>query len=89
MIGATDPSVAQEGSLRSVIRQSWQKLGLDFEPNTADNAVHASAGPIEGLKERMTWLGVNLEDDAFGKSLLDSGVNAEILRKMLDNEVRE
>ncbi len=52
-----------------------------------DSGVHASAGPIEGLKERMTWLGVSLGDDTFGKQLLDAGVNADLLRKMLDNEV--
>ncbi len=87
VIGATDPSVAKEGSIRSLIRQSWKDLGLEFEPNTSDNAVHASAGPIEGLKERATWLGVSVEEDAFGKTLLDSGVSQELLRKMMENEV--
>jgi hypothetical protein len=28
-------------------------LDLPSEPNTGDNGVHASAGPLEGLRERM------------------------------------
>ena len=44
-----------------------------------------SAGPIEGLRERMTWLGVSLEDDVFGKALLDAGVDRELLRRVCDN----
>ena len=36
-------------------QQRWcgAALGLASEPNTGDNGVHASAGPLEGLRERM------------------------------------
>lgn len=89
VIGATDPTAAAQGSLRRKILESWKDLGLSFEPSTADNGVHASAGPIEGLKERITWLGVKTEDDVFGKQLVSQGVKGELLSKMLQNEVVE
>mmetsp|Transcript_14128 Transcript_14128/g.34545 ORF Transcript_14128/g.34545 Transcript_14128/m.34545 type:complete len:301 (+) Transcript_14128:336-1238(+) len=89
VIGATDPTAAEDGSLRSKILKSWKDLELAFEPSTADNGVHASAGPIEGLKERMTWLGVKAEDDPFGKALAGKGVTGQLLAKMLDNEIVE
>lgn len=74
IIGATNPTAAQPGSVRQKILADWQgepsascamhdqytqqrwcgaALGLASEPNTGDNGVHASAGPLEGLRERM------------------------------------
>ena len=67
IIGATDPTAAAAGSLRHKIMSEWKALGLAFEPSTADNGVHASAGPVEAMRERMIWLGVPLADDAFGQ----------------------
>ena len=44
------------------------------EPNKGDNGVHASASPFEGLAEKCNWLNMDLEEDAFGKALIDSGI---------------
>jgi nucleoside diphosphate kinase len=56
VLGPTDPKQAPEGSLRNMMLQRWQELGMTYEPNTGDNCVHASASPFEGLAERMNWL---------------------------------
>ena len=87
VIGATDPTKAEAGSLRRKILEGWQALGLAVEPNTGDNGVHASAGPIEGLRERMTWLGVRREDDPLGRSMQSAGVKAEVLDAWCGNKV--
>jgi hypothetical protein len=61
--------MAADGSIRNLILQKYNILGLDTKPDTGNNGLHASASPLEGLAERMNWLGVNLEDDDFGKAL--------------------
>lgn len=61
--------------------RSYTELGLAEKPNKGDNGVHASASPFEGLAERMNWLGSKLEDDAFGKALLEAGVPKEIIQE--------
>ena len=39
VLGATDPTTAAEGSLRRVILDDWQKLGLDEKPFTGKNGM--------------------------------------------------
>ena len=74
VLGATDPAAAAEGSLRRAIFNNWKSLDLKAEPNVGDNGVHASASPFEALAERLNWMGAKLEDDAFGKAMLSSGI---------------
>mmetsp|Transcript_37716 Transcript_37716/g.87598 ORF Transcript_37716/g.87598 Transcript_37716/m.87598 type:complete len:326 (+) Transcript_37716:75-1052(+) len=74
LVGSTNPAEAKEGSIRRTIFQQWKELGLEAEPNTGDNGVHASASPFEGLAEKANWLGLELEQDAFGKALLAAGI---------------
>eukprot|EP01108_Squamamoeba_japonica_P009263 TRINITY_DN856_c0_g1_i1.p1 TRINITY_DN856_c0_g1~~TRINITY_DN856_c0_g1_i1.p1 ORF type:complete len:352 (-),score=151.13 TRINITY_DN856_c0_g1_i1:32-1045(-) len=75
VLGPTDPSDAPADSLRGQILANWETLGLTAVPNVGDNGVHASASPFEALAERLNWLGADLNDDAFGKALLDAGVS--------------
>jgi cytidylate kinase len=75
IIGPTNPSVAPVSSLRGSIFADWKALGLKEEPNTGLNGVHASAGPFEGLAERLNWCGSSVENDAFGSALLRAGVS--------------
>jgi len=79
VLGATDPSTAEPGSVRRAIFDDWKSLSLKEVPNTGDNGVHASASPFEALAERMNWLGASCGTDAFGAAALDAGVNAETL----------
>ena len=79
VLGATDPATAEDGSLRKTIFAQWKSLGLKSEPNVGDNGVHASASPFEALAERLNWLGASLEEDPFGKAMLDAGIPKETL----------
>jgi len=81
VLGTTDPKTSPEGSLRKYILDHWQKLGLDSEPNTGDNGVHASASPFEALAERLNWLKRTLESDSFGSRLIAAGISAETIKK--------
>ena len=74
VLGATDPVTAEEGALRKAIFKDWKQLGLKSEPNVGDNGMHASASPFEALAERLNWMSAKLEDDPFGKAMLDSGI---------------
>jgi hypothetical protein len=60
---------------------SFKELGLKDEPNKGDNGVHASASPWEGLAEKNNWLNINLEDDDFGKALLEGGIPKSTLEE--------
>lgn len=71
LIGATNPASAAEGSLRALCKAKFAELGLKEEPNNTDNCVHASAGPLEGIKERSIWLDWTLETDPTGSKMLD------------------
>jgi hypothetical protein len=89
VLGPTDPAKAPEGSVRGLIMNDWQKLGLDFKPNTGSNGVHASASPFEGLAEKMNWLKVKPSNDAFGAALNKAGVdNATISAWSVDPQVK-
>ncbi|OLP90412.1 Phosphoacetylglucosamine mutase [Symbiodinium microadriaticum] len=66
VIGATNPVDAVAGSLRARIRDEWKDLGLAAETNYQDNGVHASASPLESLRERQVWLGEDVSVDTFG-----------------------
>ena len=74
ILGGTNPHEAAPGSLRKMVAQNWKTLGLLAEPDTGDNGVHASASPFEALSERINWVGVSVDADAFGKGLLAAGV---------------
>ena len=71
VIGATNPSEAAPGSARAELLSRWSELGLPAETTYGQNGVHASAGPLEGLKERCIWAGGTLDDDAFARALID------------------
>lgn len=74
LLGPTDPKEAPKDSLRGLVLGDWKKLGLASEPNTGDNAVHASASPFEALAERMNWLGVKCSNDVYCKALVAAGI---------------
>lgn len=86
IIGSTNPQKAKTGSLRQQILAQWKDLGLEEEPNYSNNGVHASAGPIEGLHERLLWFGTKLEEDPFGKALLQAKVDPDIIETFLKNK---
>ena len=80
-LGPTDPAKAPKDSIRGMIMRDWKELGLDYQPTTGDNGVHASASPFEGLAEKMNWLKVNPSKDAFGAALIKKGVDVATIKK--------
>ena len=55
LVGATDPSRAQPGSIRGTLLARSAALGIG-EISQAMNGVHLSAGPVEGLTELGRYL---------------------------------
>ena len=56
LIGSTDPSKADQASIRGTLLREYQtRFGLEDTPTTTLNGVHASAGPIEGARECTIW----------------------------------
>lgn len=53
-IGATNPEIAEAGSLRNTFFKNEQSLGLPAM-SSSWNGVHLSAGPVEGLIELMRY----------------------------------
>jgi hypothetical protein len=52
------------------------------------NGVHASAGPLEGLKERCIWGGASIDTDPLAAELAANGVDRPKLEGWLaDNPV--
>lgn len=87
VLGPTDPSAAPEDSLRGECFSKWKDLGLTSEPNTGDNAVHASASPFEGLAERTNWLAdkyevedTNGKQDPFAALMVAKGISPEMIK---------
>jgi nucleoside diphosphate kinase len=87
VIGATDPAQAAEGSLRREILNRYAELGLRSRPEMSRNGVHAGAGPVEGFRERMVWLGKTLEDDPFALACLENGMPEDEFMALLENPV--
>lgn len=81
LLGPTDPADAPLESVRGKILAQWKELGLESEPNTGNNGVHASASPFEGLAERMNWLSVKVEDDSFGAALMQAGIPEKVIKE--------
>jgi hypothetical protein len=80
VVGATNPERAVAGSLRRCLLEQWKQLGLAEPLSTGLNGVHASASALEGLFERVNWLGLaGVEADPFGRALVAQGVPAEVL----------
>ncbi|RNE97919.1 nucleoside-diphosphate kinase [Trypanosoma rangeli] len=85
VIGGDVPATAETASLRNSLWASWVELGLQQPPDGVDNGFHASASPIAGVADRVAWLGTNVEEDVFGRLLIQGGVNPEYLRAILQN----
>eukprot|EP00056_Hartaetosiga_gracilis_P003876 m.68716 g.68716 ORF g.68716 m.68716 type:complete len:338 (+) comp11616_c0_seq1:54-1067(+) len=85
LLGATDPSTAEEGAVRRKIFDQWEDLGLASEPNVGDNGVHGSASPFEALAERNNWIGADIEGDIFGSELVDAGIPLDKIKKWFED----
>ncbi|CAE8644215.1 unnamed protein product, partial [Polarella glacialis] len=80
VLGGTDPATAPGSSLRNIVYSKWEELGLQAQPDTGDNGVHASASPFEALAERCNWLRASIGRDFFGQALLASDIPIKTIR---------
>jgi len=85
IIGVSDPSRADPGSLRGTIFSEWRSLDLRQEPNVLHNAIHASASAFEGLVERINWLKRPVATDPFGSQLITAGVPLQCIKDWCSN----
>lgn len=85
ILGTTDPAEAPKESIRGQLYEHWQALGMKERPTKLYNGVHASAGPLEALHERITWTSIKLEDDPFGRLLLSSGIPKATVNAWIEN----
>lgn len=93
LIGATNPSKAEAGSLRNQFLMAQNFYGLD-EVSQGSNGVHLSAGPIEGTVEISRFfdgpdkLEVALPNRPVFKSLSDRFAASEVFHIMQDGKVQ-
>jgi hypothetical protein len=85
VIGVTNPSLARPESLRSIMTQKWDELGLSGPLDTMSNGLHASASAFEAMVERSTWTNTSPGSDVFGSELLDLGLPLEVLQDWMSN----
>jgi len=85
VIGATDPSKANEGSLRRIILENYEEYDVCEPPNTTNNVLHASGSPFEGVFDRCNFLGRKIIDDEYGKALIAVGLTEATLKKWFKN----
>ena len=81
VLGPTNPKDAPKDSLRGSMLSNWKSLGLQSEPTTGDNCVHASASPFEGLAEKMNWLKVDPANDDWGAALIKAGLSKNTIKE--------
>jgi hypothetical protein len=89
--GATNPAAAAAGSLRRTILDRRQELGIK-QIDQGNNAVHFSAGPLEGMVETMRYFtdysaenALTPSDTCFGRLLLGSGFDQQQLAHLAGN----
>lgn len=83
IIGSTNPAAADEDSIRGLLHDRQQALGITV--SYRENVIHASASPFEALGEKTLWLPeLPLERDPLWQALEGSGISLARLRAWRD-----
>lgn len=85
VVGATNPADAAPSSIRAKMAAQYENLGIPEAPNNTNNGIHASASPLEALKERMVWLDFKIDQDPTGSKLVELAVWDEAKRSVIDD----
>ena len=88
LIGTTDPSKADAGSIRGTLFADPAAFGLATVSYNF-NGVHMSAGPLEGLVELVRFFGGSTGDYAFASALRAAGVSDERITALTENPTLE
>lgn len=76
VIGATNPSAADENSVRGYLNKNAAEFNIEL--SYRDNVIHASASPFEALIEKNTWLsGFDNEIDPLFTELKSKNISLE------------
>lgn len=93
MTGATDPSVAELGSLRRTLYDRMADFGLR-SVRTATNGLHFSAGPLEAMVEYTRFFSdhannqmLEFAETPFGQILASRGLNNAAIAALAENPV--
>lgn len=89
MIGSTFPEKASAGSIRGELYARAAEFGYD-KVDIANNGVHLSAGPFEGIAELDNFVAKALGKDIFAqlsfvKYMLAQGLTMEQIKKSITN----
>ena len=91
MLGVTDPEAAQQGSMRRIFLERHAELKIGTI-NRGYNAVHFSAGPLEGMVETIRYFNdylngrkVDISMTCFGQLLLDKGFDRQDIEWLMTN----
>jgi len=87
LIGATEPSKAEQGSIRKLLLENVSSLGL-ASISKGKNGVHLSAGPLEAFFEIERFFGSNRElrsHSNLASALAGVGLSTEILQDLSGN----
>jgi len=91
LTGVTDPNASEEGSIRRLLLNHKQDLGLK-DVDKGSNGIHLSAGPLEGMVEltrfftdHNTGNTVSNTSTAFGSYLKSKGASEENINKYATN----
>ena len=74
VIGCEDPTIAEKGSIRQLIYEKYQELGLSTQPDSLHNVIYASSSPLSALAEQCNWLQCDIKSVGFGRLLLSKGI---------------
>jgi hypothetical protein len=87
IIGNRDPSIANRKSMRGMIYNDWENLGLKTQPSLRDNSIYASCSAFEGMVDRLIWVkGTILFTDLYGIRLLASQISSQLIKEWaIDN----
>jgi hypothetical protein len=91
MLGVTDPEAANSGSLRRLFLEKRAELKIGTI-NRGYNAVHFSAGPLEGMVETIRYFSdyenqrtLDLSTTSFGQLLLNTGFDRPTIERLMKN----
>lgn len=86
VVGDSDPSLAEVGSIRGQLYKNYKLNGLSVQPTRMDNCVHISRSAFEGLADRMIFVkNASIFEDPFGARLLSSQVPVQAVYQWLYN----
>lgn len=86
IIGCYHPEKAKSSSLRGMLYQHLEELGLHSHPNSVMNLIHASKSSFNALVEQLEYVqGTQISDCSFGQFLLQQKFSPEVILELARN----